>query len=403
VDPRRFLHLAAETPPVVVLGEFDSPNTIGVARDLGRRGVPVLMLDCNRHGLSAPSRFAAKWLCPDPHYDEPGFLDELMRVGAALPRKAVVFPVRDDYVVPLARAASRLSEHYVLPFCTGEAMALLNDKWQQLEAARRAGVDAPPTALLLSADDVRTAGDSIRYPAVLKPAVPQAGPRQMGVKAVPVSTRGDLPGAYEQAKACGPLLLQEFVPGGEDQVYYLGSYLDKDSRPLAVFTGRRLRQHPPMYGLATLAESVWAPEVAQAGLDLLREMGYHGVSHVEFKRDPRDGGFRLMEINTRHYGTHGLATACGVNLSLAAYDDALGRPHTAPRQREGGRWLHARRYLAGAGRGIRARDVSLRELVTPLCGVRVDGVLSLDDPLPGAVELFAKGAGLSKRLAAAPR
>ena len=32
-------------------------------------------------------------------------------------------------------------------------------------------------------------------------------------------------------------MLQERVPGGEDELWTVGSYLDADSRPLAVFTG----------------------------------------------------------------------------------------------------------------------------------------------------------------------
>jgi predicted ATP-grasp superfamily ATP-dependent carboligase len=219
----------------------------------------------------------------------------------------------------------------------------------------------------------------------------------MGSKAIHVQTQGDLPAAYERAKVCGALLLQEFVPGGEDAVFYLGSYLDRGSRALATFTGRRLRQSPPMYGLASLATSVWVPEVAEAGVRLLREMGWHGVSHVEFKRDPRDGRYKLMEINTRHYGTNALATACGVDLTGVAYDDALGRPRSAPRQCEGVRWVHARRYLGGSVRAALHGDRAARRLLGPLRGVRVDGVLSLDDPLPGAAEALVRGARLSRR------
>lgn len=392
-----FLDLAAATPPVVVLGEFDSPNTVGVARELGRRGVPVLMLDNNRHGLRVPSRFAAKGLCPDPYYRESEFLDELMRVGANLPRKAVVFPVRDDYVLPLARAASRLSGRFLLPFTTGEEMERLNDKWEQLEAARRAGVDTPRTVLVQSWEDAEAARDQVAFPAVLKPAIPQAGPRKMGVKAIPVTTPDDLAEAYERAKACGPVLLQEFVPGGEGDIYYLGSYLDVDSTPLAVFTARRLRQSPPTFGLASLAESVWMPEVAEAGLRLLREMGFHGVSHVEFKHDRRDGRFRLMEVNTRHFGTHALAAASGVPLTWTAYLDAVGRPQKAGVQREGLRWIHTRRYLGAVARRVRAGE-GVSGVLEPLRRARVDGVFSLDDPLPGLAEVAGKASGVSRRL-----
>ena len=58
---------------------------------------------------------------------------------------------------------------------------------------------------------------------------------------------------------------------------------------------------------------------------LLRAIGFHGVSQVEFKRDPRDGRFKLMEINPRLWQWHGLAAALGVDFPRIVYLDLMGR------------------------------------------------------------------------------
>jgi predicted ATP-grasp superfamily ATP-dependent carboligase len=139
------------------------------------------------------------------------------------------------------------------------------------------------------------------------------------------------------------------------------------------------------------------PDVAEAGLRLLQEMRFHGVSHVEFKRDARDGRLKLMEINARHYGTHTLATACGVNITAAAYYDAMGRPFRAPRQREGVRWLLATRDLVASPRLMVRGKLTFREWLTSLRGVRVDGALSFDDPIPGAAEVLRTATRVSRR------
>ena len=396
----RFLELAAITPPVVVLGRFLNQNAIGIARDLGRRGVPVLIMDCTRTGHKVPSRYAAKILGPDPHHDEAGFLDALQGVGAQLPQKAVLFPAGDDYVVPVARAAERLGAGFLLPFAGGEVMARANDKWQQIEGAHRAGVDVPQCVYLRSARDLDNLNGQVAFPAILKPAVPQAGRRHLGAKLVPVGGPALLSAAYEMARVCGPLLLQEYIPGADEDFYYLGSYLDAHSQPLAVFTGRRLRQYPRGQGSTRIAESVWMPEVADAGLRLLQELQYHGISHVEFKRDPRDGYFKLMEINTRHYGTHSLAAACGVDLSATAYADALGRPRTAARQREGVRWLHGSADVVASARELLHGELSAREWLGQLRGVRLDGKFLFDDPLPGMADAWHVGARGARLLAA---
>ena len=83
--------------------------------------------------------------------------------------------------------------------------------------------------------------------------------------------------------------------------------------------------------------------MATTSLSLLDELSYHGVSGTEFKRDPRDGRLKLMEVNARHWLHHTLATAAGVNLSSVAYSDAVGKPYEASPQRDGVRWLDVER------------------------------------------------------------
>ena len=133
-----------------------------------------------------------------------------------------------------------------------------------------------------------------------------------------------------------------------------------------------------------MAVSRWVPELAEAGVRLLHELGYHGVSQVEFKRDPRDGRYCLMEVNARHWMWHTLATACGVNLSLAAYRDAVGDPYIAPRQIDGKKWVVALTDVRDALSGWRKRRDEARAVAALLHGAsRVDGLYSLRDPMPG--------------------
>jgi D-aspartate ligase len=400
MDHQRFLRLARITAPVVVLGRFLNQNAIGITRDLGRLGVPVLIADCTAAGSRVPSRYAAKLVIPDPYHDEPGFLRALEALGSDLPQKAVLFPVRDDCLLPVARAQSRLGETFLLPFCSGEVMARCNDKWQQLQGALRAGVDTPRSILLRSSEDLEALDGTMPFPAILKPTTPLAGRRHLGLKIIAVPSRTDLRAAYDRMSECGDLLLQDRIPGNDDQVYYLGSYVDASSRPLAVFTGRRLRQYPRGSGSTRVAESVWMPEVAEAGLRLLQELGHHGVSMVEFKRDPRDGRLKLIEVNTRHYGTHSLAAASGVNLSAAAYRDALGDPVMMPRQRDGVRWVHATTEVIGSVQEMAHGRLSPREWAAALKGVRLDAVIMPDDPLPGAVDVVYTAGRIASRLAA---
>lgn len=378
----RFLKRAALRPPAVVL-EVSYACGLGVLRDLGRHGVPLLGLDAAPDALGFSSRYAAGMVCPDPRADEEALVAFLEALGRRLPQPAVVFPTHDEFIWPLSRHAARLERWYRIPFSRWDVMQRLHDKGAQLEAAWRAGVDTPRTAFIEGRGDLEPALAAVPLPAVLKPVDSLAFKERFHTHLIDIPGPERLEEVWPEVDDLGTLMLQERIPGDDDELHTVGSYLDAGSRPLAVFTGHKIRQHPAGAGSCRLAISRWDPELAELGLRLLRELGYHGVSQVEFKRDPRDGRFRLMEINARHWMWHSLATACGVNISLAAYMDAIGRPFLAPRQIDGPKWVVSTKDVPLSARELLRREQSLRGWLGSLRGVRVDGVLALKDPLPG--------------------
>ena len=132
---------------------------------------------------------------------------------------------------------------------------------------------------------------------------------------------------------------------------------------------------------------MWVPEVADAGLRLLRELGYHGISGVEFKRDPRDGGYKLMEINARStILAHTLAPYVGVDIPYVAYRDAIGSPDHASRQRDGVRSIQCSTDIPDSLAEMAAASSVLGNGCVRCAGTRVDGILALDDPVPGLLD-----------------
>jgi D-aspartate ligase len=167
--------------------------------------------------------------------------------------------------------------------------------------------------------------------------------------------------------------VQELVPGGDDALYTVGSYVSADGRALGVFCGRKLRQTPPGIGTCRVGEAVWVQEAVDAALLLLSAFGYHGLSQVEFKRDPRDGRYKLMEINPRLWQWHGLASACGVDLPRIAYADLTGAPvPEAHMNGSGKRW--AITLMPGESPALQRPPY-------------VDAVFAADDPKPALVHL----------------
>ena len=380
----KFVKAAEQRHPAVVL-QVSWANGLDIIRDLAAEDVPLLAVDDNPRALGLHSRLAAGMVCPDPREDEEAFIMFLEQLGPRLPRRAVLFPTHDQYIWPISKNAKRLERWYLIPFSRWETMQRLHDKREQLETAKRVGVDIPKTVFVDGDDDLARGADEIGFPAIFKPVESLAFKIRFRRHVLEIGSRDELLRVYDKVRDCGTLMLQDIVPGGDEELYTLGSYLDARSRPLAQFTGHKLRQHPPRFGHVSMAASLWVPELAEAGLRLLHELGYHGVSQVEFKRDPRDGRYRLMEVNARHWMWHSLATACGVNLSLAAYRDAIGDPYVARRQSDGLKWVVSLTDARDAFSRWRRGDEKFGPWLRSYRGVRVDGLYSLKDPLPGAL------------------
>jgi predicted ATP-grasp superfamily ATP-dependent carboligase len=377
-----FLRAAAALPPAAVF-QVSYSCGLDILRDLGRHGVPMLALDPDPKAIGLRSRYAAGRVCPSPLEDEEAFLTWMETIGPSLPQRAVVFPSHDEFIWPLSRHAGRLEPWFIVPFSRWDVMSKVHDKRAQMEAAWRAGVDTPKTVFVSSGAELQAAAGEIRFPAVLKPVESLAFKLRFHRHILDVETPEELTRIYDKVDDLGVLMLQERIPGGEDELWTVGSYLDAGSRPLAVFTGHKLRQYPHAGGSCLAGVSHWDERLADAALRLLRELHFHGVSQVEFKRDPRDGRYCLMEINARHWKWHGLAARCGVNLSLAAYRDAIGDPYIAPHQRDGVKWIVANKDVPLALLEIAKRQRSAPEYVRSLRGTRMDGLHALDDPLPG--------------------
>ena len=344
-------------------------NGLAAIRSLGRAGAGVVALDHRPWALGLRSRFAVPFVAPDPGADEEGFVSALVRLGDALGQAAPIFPTHDEGLNTIARHAEELGDRFLYPFPAWSSLQRIQSKRYQLETAEAAGVDVPRTGHPRSANEAAAIAEDVGYPVLVKPADPVEFKRRHRRQAFRCESRAELEKAYALAEPHEPMV-QELVPGGDDTLYTLGSYLNDAGEPLGVFSGRKLRQTPPTVGTCRVGEAVWVQDVVDSGLRFLAALEYRGVSQVEFKRDPRDGRFKLMEINPRLYQWHGLAAACGVDLPALAYRDLLGLQCPPVEMRGGGkRW--AITLLAG-------------ERPVPQRPPYVDAVFALDDLRPAA-------------------
>jgi D-aspartate ligase len=340
-------------------------NGLAAIRSLGRGGIRTLAVDHRPSALGFRSRYAERYLVPDAHAEPGRFIAALRALG-----EVVVFPTHDGQLNLISQHLGDLQVH--APFPGWELLERVQSKRAQLDEAVAAGVDVPRTAHPASREEARAAAEDIGLPVLVKPERHVEFKQRFRRQAFRCETLDDVGDAYDRAKEFAPMV-QELIPGGDDALYTVGSYLDRNGAALGVFSGRKLRQTPPGIGTCRVGEAVWEQTSVDAALRLLRGFGYFGLSQVEFKRDARDGSFKLMEINPRLWQWHGLAAACGIDLPRLAYADLVGdTPPPAAMTHAGRRW--AITLLPGERPAFQRPPY-------------VDAVFARDDPKPGLVHL----------------
>ena len=77
-------------PPAVVLGVADALG-LGLVRNLGVRGVPIVAVDAHRRAIGFASRYCIAQRITDLHHDEAGFVRDLIAIGRGRTARPVLF------------------------------------------------------------------------------------------------------------------------------------------------------------------------------------------------------------------------------------------------------------------------------------------------------------------------
>ena len=153
--------------------------------------------------------------------------------------EVVVFPTHDEQ---LNLIAQHLGELEVLaPFPGWDVLERVQSKRAQLDEAVAAGVDVPRTHYPSTAQEARAAAEDIGLPVLVKPEHPVGFKLRFRRQAFRCESLDEVEESYKRAEEFSPMV-QELVPGGDDTLYTVGSYVARDGRPLGVFSGRKLRQ-----------------------------------------------------------------------------------------------------------------------------------------------------------------
>jgi D-aspartate ligase len=368
---------------VLVLGLL--PAGLAFARSLGRAGIPVYggVFRGNEFGLR--SRYL-RGHCIATDADEPArdrrMLAYLRRLAAG--GRAVLVPERDEHVDFVLRNWDEIRAVADVPLPPEpEIVRRLRRKDLLPSAAAEAGLASPATVHIENEAAVRTA--ELEPPFLLKPVEGQEYALRFGQKAVVAADVERAVAVWREARAAGfEMILQELVPDSHEHVFSLFVYVGRSGEPLASVVGRKVRQGPLRFGTSAVFEIQYEPQVLELGLRLLESVGYRGFAHVEFARDPRDGVFKVLEVNTRLPVWAGIAMNHAFDVARTAYDDLSGLPSVARETFRGDlAWVYLAKDLWVSAQMARRRELKLRDFLAHHVRTgKVRAVFAADDPLP---------------------
>jgi D-aspartate ligase len=87
------------------------------------------------------------------------------------------------------------------------------------------------------------------------------------------------------------------APGSEDCIVH--EYCDRQSKPVVLFTGIKLRSYPVCAGPTTLARSRWNDALQRQATEIFSAIGYRGIMDMDFRLDGFTGRFNLLDFNPR--------------------------------------------------------------------------------------------------------
>jgi predicted ATP-grasp superfamily ATP-dependent carboligase len=351
---------------------------LAVVRSLGRASVPVVAVLSDGHDFAEHSRYATTLRAPDAADAADAYV-ALLRGQPP----GVLVPATDASLEAVATHRDVLAARHLVASPPAAVAQLFLDKLLTSEVAERAGVPAPRTETPTAPDELDAVADELTYPCLVKPRESFRYSRAFGVKMHRVEDAGQLRTAWQRAADHGiGTVVQELIPGPEVGGVNYNVYV-VDGAPVVELTSRKVRLSPPDFGFPTAVVSALVPEVVEPGRRIVAAMGIEGFANVEFKRDVRDGVYKLMEVNGRPNMSGALAVACGVDFPLLAYRHLVdGIVPTSLPWKSGIYWIDELADARSVLSRWRRRQLSLREALTPYVGRHVFVSFATRDPGP---------------------
>lgn len=389
--------------PAVILNAI-THGSLGIVRSLGRLGVPVYALhSASGHPPACYSRYCRKssrWSFGTACTED--VVQELLRLASELDRPSLLIPTCEETALWVAEQRHRLSRWFICPALSPELVRDASSKERLYLLARQCGAPTPEARFPQSRDELEQLAEAATFPLVLKAIDGAILQRRKGRRLVVVHNARELVEQYNALEdvANPNLMVQEFIPGGDESAWIFHACLGRNSECLVAFTGRKLREYPVHGGSTTLGICEPNPALEDTARSLLKKVGYRGPVDMDYRYDARDQAYKLLDFNPRLGANFRMfVDEHGMDVARAMYLDMTGQPVTPALPRYGRKWLVEFNDLLSSARSLRNGELTFRQWLASFRGVEEASYFARDDLRPFVRMFSTLAARIVRRLA----
>ncbi len=381
------MRISNPSVPVVALKLFDHCG-VGMMRSLGRLGIKVYGIDANPDNRAFSSRYCRGRFVWDAEQEPRDKTISFLRdVAHRLGDRPILITNGDVLSLFVTDHASELHDVFRFRVPPTKLARALSHKWEMYRLAKDWGIPTAETFLPRSryeAEEFMCSG-ALKFPVLLKGADSALLEKKTGVRMMIVRNEREFLEKYDElADPTQPnLMLQEYIPGGEDSIWMFNGYFNADSDSLVGMVGRKLRQCPAYTGMTSLGVLLKNDQVEVMTKRFLKSIGYQGIVDLGYRFDARDGQYKLLDVNPRIGATFRLfQDSKGLDVLRAYYLDLTGQPVTADDIPNGRKWVVENNDLIAFHRYRRDGKITLWKWLLSFRGVREGAWFAWDDPVP---------------------
>jgi D-aspartate ligase len=387
--------------PAVILGGLGH-NSLCIVRSLGRLGVPVYSVDSTLGAFASFSRYCRGNFAWDDNLPTAESIQFLLALGRSIGQRSILIATTDDTTALIADHANALQEWFIFPSIGSQLVRSLCSKKEMYHLATKLGIATPKATFPSSRRDVLTFLETAELPIMLKGIDGNRLSKRCGQRMFIAQTESELLKKYDAVEDLeNPnLMLQEYIPGGDETVGEFEGYFNESSDCVFAVTGKKLRQWPAYMGVTTLGICLKIEAIEKITREFMKAIGYKGIVDIGYRYDSRDGLYKVLDVNPRIGCTFRLFVAeNGMDVARALYLDLTGQPVAAAAAREGRKWIVEDLDALSSLRYLLDRKLTLKQWISSFGGLQETAFLAFDDPLPFLAMCLIRGKQALKLIA----